>query len=72
VGGSRNIRLVVQKARKIEKVTGSQDDDFVVSWRSQKTSVSSDFDVFQNKLAFVGEARQTHEILFPKEQSELR
>jgi hypothetical protein len=28
VRGSRNIRLVVRKTRKIEKVTGSQDDRF--------------------------------------------
>jgi hypothetical protein len=52
--GVQNIWSSVQKTRKDKKVRGSQDDDFVVSWRCKKTSVFPDFDVFPNKLALMG------------------
>jgi hypothetical protein len=36
--GVESIRLGVQKTRKDQKVTSSQDDDFAAGWRCQKTS----------------------------------
>jgi hypothetical protein len=42
-----------RKHEKIEKVTASQDDGFVVSWRCKK-SIFSDFDCVPDKLALMG------------------
>ena len=41
--------------RKIYKVTGSQDDDFVANSRCKKKSVFSDFYCPPNKLALMGQ-----------------
>jgi hypothetical protein len=44
---------ICRKHEKIEKVTGSRDDAFVVSWRCKK-GVFSDFYCLPVKLALVG------------------